>query len=59
MNYASEYMKLWKLQDVPKDEQKATDITDQEAVVAPLEQKLPKNLKVENVQQAVKDEKAF
>jgi len=57
--YAEEYMKLWKLQDVPEDDQKATDITDQKKVVAPLEEKLPKNLDVKLVQQAVKDKKAF
>jgi hypothetical protein len=59
MKYREEYMKLWKLQDVPKDEQKATDISTQDEVVAPLEKKLPKNLEVKNVQQAVKDQKAF
>lgn len=52
-------MKLWKLQDVPEDDQKATDITDQKKVVVPLEEKLPKNLDVKLVQQAVKDKKAF
>jgi len=58
-NYAEAYMDLWKLEDVPEDEQKATDISDQKKVVAPLEEKLPKNLDVKLVQQAVKDVKAF
>lgn len=58
-NYEVEYMNLWKLEDVPEDEQKATDISDQKKVVAPLEVKLPKNLDVKLVQQGVKDTKAF
>lgn len=52
-------MKLWKLEDIPEDEQKATDISNQKAVVAPLEEKLPKNADVKAIQQAVKDLKAF
>lgn len=52
-------MKLWKLEDVPEDKQKPTDISAQKDVVAPLEEKLPKNADVKAIQQAVKDVKAF
>lgn len=58
-NYNTEYKKLWELEDVADDKKKPTDITNQKAIVEPLEKKLPKNADVNMLNQAVKDQKVL